>query len=431
MKDLFKIYQGILNWLYETIDSGVIITDTELNIKIWNKWLENNTKLNESELHGKKLFDVFPDLVSRKLDAYYNSALKGESNIIPYNLFNYLLPIPIDEGDRYKYMHQNVMISPLIFEHKVIGTITCITDITCHRMIEEQSKANIRAKEDWEMTFNSVPDLIAILDTQYFITKMNKAMADRLGVKIEDVVGKPCYEVVHSLDAPPTICPYKEFLHDGKAHSIDIYEKNLKGYFHVSVVPFYDENKNLLGSVHIAHDITERIKTEQLLKNLSLIDDLTGIYNRRGFMTLTEQLMKTADRLRSKMLLLFIDLNDMKYINDTLGHLEGDRALKDTASILRNTFREADIIGRYGGDEFIVSALQTGYINPDTITERLNENIALHNDEAKRDYNISLSIGMALYDPDAPYSLEDLISQADDMMYENKYKHKRISNNHR
>lgn len=127
--------------------------------------------------------------------------------------------------------------------------------------------------------------------------------------------------------------------------------------------------------------------------------------------------------------MLFIDLNDMKYINDTFGHLEGDRALRDAANILRNTFRESDIIGRYGGDEFVVSALQTGYIESDTINKRLNENIELHNLEAKRSYNISLSIGIALYDPTAPTSLEDLISQADNMMYENKYKHKRKINN--
>ena len=101
----------------------------------------------------------------------------------------------------------------------------------------------------------------------------------------------------------------------------------------------------------IFHDITEQKRMEEELRSLSLHDELTGLYNRRGFITLAEQQCKIADRMKREMMMIYIDLVKMKYINDTFSHQEGDRALIDTANILRNTFRPADIIARIGGDE--------------------------------------------------------------------------------
>lgn len=430
MKDLFKIKEEILNSLHESTDIGIFTTDSGLNIQTWNRWLDITSQLKESEAIGRNLFEVFPDLISRKLDIYYHQALQGQSVTLPERLHKYLIQIPSGyEYNDCKYMQQNVQISPLISEDNITGTITIIVDITkrvgCNKSVEEESGFDIKAKEELEIAFNSVLDFIAIIDTQHRITRINKSMADNLGVKPEDIIGKYCYNIIHKTEAPPVFCPHSRLLRDKQEHYSDIYEDSLGGYFKITVTPLVDSSGNIRGSVHVAHDISERIKTEKMLENLSIVDDLTGIYNRRGVMTFTEQLIRTADRLSCKMLLLFMDLNDMKYINDTFGHLEGDNALRDTANILRNTFRESDIICRYGGDEFVVSALQTGDIESDTIKERLNKNIDLHNAEANRRYKISLSIGIAIYDPDAPVPLEELIFAADHMMYENKYKLKR------
>lgn len=430
MKDLFKINEGILNSLLESADIGIFTTDSGLNIQTWNRWLDIHSQLKESEVAGRNLFEVYPDLISRKLDIYYHQALQGQSGTLPERVHNYLIQIPSGyEDNDYKYMQQNVQIAPLISGDKITGTITIIVDVTkrvrCNKSIEEETGLDIRAKEEFEIAFNSVPDFITIIDTQHRITRINKSMADHLGVKPEDIIGKYCYNVIHKTESPPAFCPHVRLLRDKQECYSNIFEDRLGGYFTITVTPLVDSSGNIRGSVHVAHDISERIKTEKMLQNLSIVDDLTGIYNRRGFMTLTAQLINTADRLSCKMLLLFMDLNDMKYINDTFGHLEGDNALRDTANILRSTFRESDIICRYGGDEFIVSALQTGDIESDTIKERLNKNIDLHNIEANRRYKISLSIGIAIYDPNAPVPLETLIFVADHMMYENKYKLRR------
>ena len=123
----------------------------------------------------------------------------------------------------------------------------------------------------------------------------------------------------------------------------------------------------------VVADITERKWAEEKLRELSLIDDLTGLYNRRGFLTLASQQLKIAHRLKQGLALFYLDLDRMKWINDTLGHREGDRALIDTASILRNTFRASDIVARIGGDEFIGLSIETSEMNGKMIMDRLLE----------------------------------------------------------
>jgi len=174
----------------------------------------------------------------------------------------------------------------------------------------------------------------------------------------------------------------------------------------------------------VIEDITERKRMEEALRALSLRDELTGLYNRRGFLTLAEQQLKVADRVKKGMLLIFTDLDGMKQINDTVGHPEGDRALIDVGYILKKTFRESDIIARFGGDEFVVLSLETPEPSADVLTDRLTEHMTYHNKYENRPYKLSVSTGVARYDPENPMSLHDLLIRADRMMYENK-KHKK------
>jgi diguanylate cyclase (GGDEF)-like protein len=159
---------------------------------------------------------------------------------------------------------------------------------------------------------------------------------------------------------------------------------------------------------------------EEEIRTLAVTDQLTGLYNRRGFIALSEQQLKIAERTESRLLLLFADLDGVKWINDTLGHLKGDEALIGTADILKRVFREADIVARVGGDEFAVLALGTSIEYPDILKDRLKQQIDLYNSLEKRDYILSLSIGIVDSDPKSPVSIDDLMSRADERMYENK-----------
>jgi diguanylate cyclase (GGDEF)-like protein len=171
--------------------------------------------------------------------------------------------------------------------------------------------------------------------------------------------------------------------------------------------------------VAIYDDVTESKKREEEIRILAVTEPLTGLYNRRGFMTLADQQIKAATRTNKKMSLLFIDLDGLKPINDTWGHEEGDRALVSAANVLKQTFRESDIMARIGGDEFAVLAVDATE-TPEIVIKRLTGQIALHNAQPNRRYEISMSIGTAVYDPQVPCSLDDLISRADTLMYEQK-----------
>jgi diguanylate cyclase (GGDEF)-like protein/PAS domain S-box-containing protein len=167
-------------------------------------------------------------------------------------------------------------------------------------------------------------------------------------------------------------------------------------------------------------DITERKLAEETLRNMALLDDLTGLYNRRGFVTLAAQQLLIARRTRNPLLLLMVDLDGMKRINDALGHQEGDRALRETADVLTETFRKSDVIGRIGGDEFAVLAIETEAAPNGLLAERLQQRVDARNAIRSTPPLLSLSIGTAQFDPTVPLTLEELMTRADQSMYARK-----------
>lgn len=158
---------------------------------------------------------------------------------------------------------------------------------------------------------------------------------------------------------------------------------------------------------------------EETLLALSLIDELTGLYNRRRFFILTDQYLKVAIRTKKRLLLLFIDMDNLKWINDHLGHNEGDQALIDLANILKKSFRESDIIARIGGDEFVVLSESTDK-NSEILTTRLYENIKAYNAKEARRFTLSISVGTTQFDPNHAISIDELLANADASMYAQK-----------
>ncbi len=163
----------------------------------------------------------------------------------------------------------------------------------------------------------------------------------------------------------------------------------------------------------------ERYRSMVALQQLSLQDDLTELFNRRGFYSLAMKHINIAQRTKAELLLLFADLDHLKEINDRFGHLEGDHALKTVASILRKTFRTSDIIARVGGDEFLVLAIVKPQAKNEAIITRLEENITKYNSQNPV-CPISLSYGIIRFDPQIERDLEKMVSQADLALYQQK-----------
>ena len=267
----------------------------------------------------------------------------------------------------------------------------------------------------------------------------NKALEELTGVRASEVIGtnqhwrafyrteRPC---LADLVVQGTVNRISEFYegkcansklvtgaYEGTDYYSDLGDEGRWLYFTAAAIE--DTNGQVIGALETLEDITERKRLEEKLITQSIVDELTGLYNRRGFLTLAQQQLDVAERAQKRIVLFFIDLDRMKLINDTLGHQTGDVALMEIASALRQTFRKSDIVGRMGGDEFAVLAIDATHEAGNTIA-RLRNRLGKHDGPDGRRYKLSLSVGAAHFDPASPASLDDLIAKADNSMYEEK-----------
>lgn len=161
-------------------------------------------------------------------------------------------------------------------------------------------------------------------------------------------------------------------------------------------------------------------EAEAMMRELALFDVLTGLYNRRGFLTYADHLLKLSDRTQRGLILIYADLDNMKRINDVFGHEQGDRALISIAGVLKKTFRHSDVIARVGGDEFAILALEARAESLDALRKRLNENLQRTEYNADPSHKLTFSLGIIYYNPEKPYPIEELLKKADRLMYKEK-----------
>lgn len=198
------------------------------------------------------LASVHPDDRER-VDHSWKTALTGQ----PYDIEHRIIV-----GDTIKWVHEQALL-----EFNEAGALRSgfgtVQDITDRKQTEQEL---LRAKNEWELTFDSVPDLIAILDTRHRIVRANRKMAEKLGIEQEECVGLHCYESVHHADCPPHGCPHSMTIRDGKERTLEVHEESLGGDFLISTTPLYDEQGGMVGTVHVARDITERKSIEKELR---------------------------------------------------------------------------------------------------------------------------------------------------------------------
>lgn len=168
----------------------------------------------------------------------------------------------------------------------------------------------------------------------------------------------------------------------------------------------------------LAEEITERKQAEEQVHRLSLTDELSGLLNRRGFLLLAEQALKTARRVKTELTLIYIDLDGLKRVNDALGHQAGDAMIVDTAQLLKASFRESDLIARLGGDEFTLLAV--GGETPESMLARLQKAVVQFNKGSAFPYPLSFSVGTVRCLPQEERSLLELLADADALMYQQK-----------
>ena len=239
--------------IFESLEDLYFQTDSQGIIRDLSPSLYRLTGWRVEELIEKPVTDVYVDHASREklLSTLAHSGFvrdyevllkKKDGTATPFSLSAHLL---LDE------------------QRRSVGISGILRDITERKQAEEEV---FRSKEDWERTFDAVSDLIAILDTEYRIVRVNRAMAARLGVTPEECTGLPCYSAVHGTSVPPLFCPHRQLMEDGHEHSAEMHEERWGGDFLISVSPLRNREGRLLGSVHIARDITERKRAEEELR---------------------------------------------------------------------------------------------------------------------------------------------------------------------
>ena len=277
-------------------------------------------------------------------------------------------------------------------------------------------------RQRYQDLFEHAPDGYLMTDSEGVIREANRAAATLLRVPQEFLVGKPlavfvaeeAREAFHKrlTQMQRDATPAQDWQVSLQSREGELFPASL------TVAPVRDTTGRLTGLRWLVRDISERKEAEDVLRSMSTRDGLTGLHNRRSFLTLAPQYLKMADRNKISALLLFADLDGLKSINDTLGHSSGDRALTTIARILKKTFRQSDILARMGGDEFAVFAMETPLASAEKVMARLQATLDSHN--AKSSPHLSLSLGVARYDREHRHSVKELLARADAQMYEQK-----------
>jgi diguanylate cyclase (GGDEF)-like protein/PAS domain S-box-containing protein len=315
-----------------------------------------------------------------------------------------------------------------VYKHRLSRRLACAIkrglaeadEIKARRMAEESMTETVtRYRALYERTLHC----IYVLDLDGNFLESNQAALNLLGYTGDEVRSLNILSLIDKNQLPLASNTIREIRERGSQRSPRQFKLRKKNGEHVWLETdacLLYRNEKPCAVQGIARDITGRKQLERELRRLSLIDSLTGLYNRRGFFTQAEQQMKIARRGKNRLTLVFADVDELKSINDTWGHGEGDKALVETAAFLKTVFRESDIIARVGGDEFVVLALENSGRDTASGLVRLSADLEAYNASRKNVAPLSISIGTACYQPDQPCSIDELLARADKLMYKQK-----------
>ena len=289
----------------------------------------------------------------------------------------------------------------------------------------EMTQARLRESEErYKSLVESTEDSIYLVDREYRYLFMNRRHQQRMGLIGDIYFGKSYADFHTPAETEDFIKQVERVFLTGQSYQEEHRSSRDKRFFLRTLSPVLGKDGEVIGVTVVSKDITRLKELEKTLHTLSVTDELTGLYNRRGFFTLAEQQLKLANRSKKGIYLLYADVDFLKKINDRYGHSEGDRALRVIAEILKKNYRDSDIIARIGGDEFVIIPVGTEGDRIEMIRERFYTRLSEYNKTREHEYEISISIGIAFYDPRNPSSLEELIEMADREMYEDKRQRK-------
>jgi diguanylate cyclase (GGDEF)-like protein/PAS domain S-box-containing protein len=391
--------------ILENMTEGFVAIDRSWRFTYVNAEAEKLLGRSRHEMVGRSILEVVPRMEGSVFHRNYQVAMEQRTPVV--------------------FEARSHLVDKLFEVHAYPadpGIAVYFRDVTeRHNAQEALRQSEVRYRE----LFENANDMLYTHDLAGNFTSVNRSCADLTGytqaellrMNIADLVSPDSLEKTRQMlnlkiqqGGGATTYEVLVILKDGRPLPLEVSTRLLF------------EKGEPVGVQGIARDISERKQRETALRNMSLTDPLTGVYNRRGAIALADQQLKVAQRLGNTMLLLYADLNHLKEINDTHGHSVGDAALIEFAQVLQETFRESDIIARMGGDEFVVLAMESSVATEETLRQRLVERLDARNKSDEHTYPLSVSIGVARFDPYASLTFEELVREADKRMYSDKRK---------
>lgn len=306
---------------------------------------------------------------------------------------------------------------PIFEDGRVAKIVTCVRDISA----AAQAEARLRESEEkYRALVESTDDSIYVVDHQLRYLFMNRKHMARMAIAGEEFLGRS-YADYHTPDETEWLREKVEgVFRSGQSMHHEHRSRRDGRSFLMTLSPIRQSDGAISAVTVVSKDVSELKRLEDELRSLTLTDQLTGLHNRRGFFTLADLQLKLADRRREGVYMLYADLDNLKWINDTQGHQAGDRALIEVGRLLKETYRASDVVSRIGGDEFAVIPVGTAADAVPMIVGRFQKNLDSFNAESRLPYRLSVSVGVVMYDPAQPVPLDELLSHADELMYEQK-----------
>ncbi len=408
----FNLFQKLI----DNMPDHIYIKDTNSRFLVVNKAKANFMDKEPQDLIGKTDLDFFPQ---QRSDEY----LKDEKHVMKTGK-----PI-IDKVEIALYKGKEFWMSsskiPWYDKNgNIMGTMGISRDITKRKQMENGFLR--REKNFFNALMDNITESIYFKDVKSRFVRINKACAEKFGLDgPEDAEGKTDFDFFSKEHAKQAFEDEQFIIKTGNAiidfEEKETFENKIDRWVSTSKIPWYDKDGNIIGLFGITKDTTNKKNAEEKIKYLSFHDSLTELYNRAYF----EEEINRLDTPRQLPLTIVMgDVNGLKIINDAYGHVQGDIFLKKISDILKDSFREEDILSRWGGDEFIAILPKTTAKDAASIVKRIKR---LCRERSTPEMPLSISIGVSTK-RNPPRNIDDILKEAEDKMYRNKIAESKSTN---
>jgi|GEM_PF-801561 diguanylate cyclase (GGDEF)-like protein/PAS domain S-box-containing protein len=403
----------LLDTILTTLPTPVFYKNLEGKYVICNQAFLKLFNKEEQEVIGKKSQDIFPKEIAKRFLLYDKRAFMKKKTIPCEISLNF-----DGMNDKHFIIYKNTLLE----EGKSLGIIGAIHDITKQKRSQSRIATALTKIKKQQKILEKDHEIIhkytlyTRMDTHFLITDISDSLCNVLGITRSQALGKRHFELLGHQEKDPTYIATRKALAQGKDYEAQfkiIDKEGNKLWTRTLISSEYDEENKLMGFITFSQDISR----EKIIEEHSYKDELTGLFNRKKFNEELETAINMFERYKEDTALILFDIDKFKNINDTYGHLIGDKILKELSHIVYKNIRECDTIARWGGEEFTIILPKTNKQQAISIADKLRKTIKEYNFEIKESVTCSFGITTFIQND----TTTSVIKRVDDLLYQAKY----------